>query len=186
MTTRHILLYSGVSLLSRAIQLQTWSRTNHVAYVLPDYRIVDMWKRGGRIIDTPLVGHNQATRIWMAAIRMEDDQAAQIDKTMMQMTDKKYAYGQIIGFLARRTPRAYRDYDCHSMPLERIKRFVCSGAIQYAFCRAGRPLVNKPWYKTSPADIAESTELRRKYEVSALNWEFFTGIWRADDGFDNG
>jgi hypothetical protein len=181
MTTRHILLYSGVSLLSRKIQFWTWSLKNHIAYVLQDYRIVDMWRGGGRIIDHPWQGHHDATRVWLADVRMEDYQAREVDRIMEQMPGKGYAYGQIIGFLARRTPRAYRGHDCHSMDIDQIRRFVCSGAVQYAFCRAGRPLVNKPWYKTDPSDIAESTELEHKREITGMDWRFWVDVWKTHE-----
>ncbi len=179
LTNVHLLLYQGVSLLSRAIQWQTWSRWNHVALVLDDYKVLDAWKGGVRIIEHPNEGHSERTRIYLADVRLPEDVAAQINAVARAQEGKGYAYGQLVGFLRRHTPRAYRGHSCHTIDADNIKRFVCSGIIQYAFCRAGWPIVRKPWYKTDPSDIAESPVLRnqRPYEG---DWYLRKSLWEAE------
>ncbi len=176
----HLLLYSGVSWLSRAIQWQTWSQWNHVALVMPDYRIVDAWKGGIRLIDDPMEGHSKRTRVYLADVTVPVDVAQRIYALTLAQVGKGYAYGQVIGFLRRRTPRAYRDLLCTTADPDEIDRFVCSGLIQYAFCRNRWPLVQKAWYKTDPSDIAESTRLTN---IRAFHgdWAFWRDVWQIHD-----
>jgi uncharacterized protein YycO len=180
MRQMHLLLYSGVSLLSRAIQWQTWSRWNHVALVMPDYRIIDAWKGGVRIIDEPYEGHAKSTQVMLADVKVPYDVALRVWDLALGQVGKRYAYGQLLGFLRRRTPRAYRGQACATIDPDEIKRFVCSGLIQYAFCRNKWPLVDKPWYKTDPSDIEESTRLTNRRMFHG-DWAFWRDVWQIHD-----
>ncbi len=178
--TRHILLYQGVSLFSRAIQWQTWGKFSHVAIVRRDYRIVDAWKGGVRLIDDPMEGHSNNTRIWLADVRIPEDLEHAIDPLLNAAEGKDYAYGQFFNFLRRREPRAFRGMTCNMVPPDEIPSFVCSGLAQYAFCRAGWPLVQKAWYKTDPSDVAESTRVLHSRRFHG-DWSFWTNVWRTHD-----
>jgi uncharacterized protein YycO len=142
-----VLLYEGVSLLSKAIQWRTWGPYSHAALQLADGQVIDAWKGGVRKIKGPFVGHDKKTRVLAYDIRdLTATQAEAMAKFAMAQIGKGYDYLGVMRFLTRR--------DANN------GKWFCSELVAAAACVAGRSLLEKPSHRISPSDLASSTELR--------------------------
>ncbi|WP_448577461.1 YiiX/YebB-like N1pC/P60 family cysteine hydrolase [Thermosphaera sp.] len=146
-----ILLYRGVSLLSRLIRWRTWSEYSHVALEIHRGEIVDAWKGGVRLIRSPFEGHDPETVVEAYEIAgLRPEQAARAALFARAQIGKPYDYWGVLRFIIRRDPTQPND------------RWFCSELVFAALLHGGVRLLERvPAHRASPGDLARSPLLRR-------------------------
>jgi len=141
-----ILLYKGLSLMSRLIRVATWSEYSHAAWLDEDDGSVwEAWRRGVRRAESPSAAHNAGTPVEMYRVAGEGPAArALIRAFMRQQEGKPYDVPGILGFVFRRPMGASQD------------RWFCSELVFAAYEHAGISLLRSPAYKVKPCDLAMS------------------------------
>lgn len=148
------LQYRGLSLVSKAIQLQTRSPYSHTAVQFSD-GIIEAWHAGGRRpwtgtvrwIEHPWDGHAKNTPVDVYEVVGDYDEGACLAFAQMQI-GKSYDFRSVFRFLSRR-----------SVSSEDNDRWFCS-ELGVAIARAGglNLLIGNPAHM-SPRDIPMSPEL---------------------------
>jgi uncharacterized protein YycO len=144
-----ILLYQGVSLLSRLIKWRTWSEWSHVAIQVGGGQVIDAWKGGVRLIDNPFEGHDPATVVQVLACScLTAEQEQRIADFLVGEIGAPYDYWGVLRFVSRRD---------RPNPL----KWFCSELAFAAFQQAGIDLLARvPSWRVSPGDVAHSPLLK--------------------------
>ncbi len=147
-----ILLYQGRSLLSRSIKFRTWRDYSHAALEIHADEIIDAWKRGVRVIETPHEGHDPETIIHAFRVPpLTDEQRMAIKYFAREQVGRPYDYRGVLRFISRRDPRRQN------------KKWFCSELVFEAFLRAGIELLARvPSHRVSPGDLALSPLLTKE------------------------
>lgn len=145
-----VLLYRGVSRISRLIQWRTWSPYSHAAW--RDEWTGEVWEAwwpdGVRVLPDIHHGHTRGTVVDVFGANLELIAGAREAMTRFYRDHKgeRYDLWGILGFILR------RQYD-------KSGAWFCSEILQAASQYVGLPLVNAEPWKTSPGLIGTSTQL---------------------------
>ena len=139
-----IALYSGISLLSRAIRWRTWSCYSHCAWLDGDGSVFEAWHpHGVRHVANVNIGHTPGTVIDVFDVELTDDQKDGLRAWLTSQLGKPYDLNAILGFIWRRK-------------LEDDSAWVCSELIYQGFREVGIDLLasDVPAWKVSPGVLA--------------------------------
>lgn len=134
-----ILLYRGISPLSRTIRFRTrvisWLPPScdysHVAWELDDASVIEAWKKGGvRHVPTFAADHTPGTSVDVFEVRCPRPHLrTNIELFLLSQVGKRYDTAGILGFVARQDN------------MQRKDRWFCSELIASAFSRSKMPLL---------------------------------------------
>lgn len=138
-----IALYEGTSILSLIIRFRCWSRYSHAAWLCSDGSVIEAWQRGGvRHVASVSSQHTPGTVVRIYDVPGVDRVA--VESFLTSQIGKPYDFFAILGFVFRR-------------PFPHLRpKWFCSELVSTACDKGGVRLLNKPAWKTSPGDIADS------------------------------
>ena len=148
-----ILGYRGISIVSRAIKIQTRSEYSHIGIWLDDGSVIEAWAKGFfkgsvRQIDNPFDGHSRGTEIDVFNIT-KDYREELVEEFLVNQIGKKYDYSSVLRFVTRRDAPDN-------------KKMFCSELAELAFESGGLALLRGNPSHHSPRDTLMSPYL--KYE----------------------
>lgn len=155
-----ILLYRGVSLVSRAIRWQTRSEYSHAAWMLPDGSVIEAWRSGVRHVPSPFVNHSPGTEIDVYAVDgLTSRQARDVRDFLLAQVGRGYDWLSVLRFVSRREGAS--------------SRWFCSELVHAALAEAGVELLRGPSWQFAPGHLAWSPL------VSRVHVELSEDCWRA-------
>lgn len=131
-----ILLYKGISTISRTIKFVNWGDFSHASWKRRDDSVIEAWHVGG-VRHTPhyCVDHTPGTVIEAFKIRgLTDDQQDRIEEFLLGQVGKKYDYRGVLRFLSRRDP-------ADTVNPEDLNRWFCSVLVFCAVAHVRDPLL---------------------------------------------
>lgn len=138
--------YRGISMLSRAIQWQTWSKYSHIAEIdRKTGEVVEAWQSGGvRHLPSYHDGHTKGTVIELFEVEGASyDLERRVFERMLTQAGKGYDFTGIWGFL-RRSDR------------ENAERWFCSELDFWAWREEGIELLRR----VLPCQVSPGLEVR--------------------------
>jgi len=152
-----VLLYQGLSIVSKLIRLQTRSKFSHAAVRLTDGSVVESWASDGvRHMKTALDGHHPATII--SIFHVDGDYSPElVEKFLLDQVGKKYDFRSVFRFMSR------RDASTDPGP------WFCSELVIAAFRAGGLDLLHGPASHISPRDVGLSPFLSKITTVGGYN-----------------
>ena len=143
-----VLLYQGLSFVSRLIKGQTRSIYSHAAIRLLDGTVVEAWAGAGvRRIPNASFGHKDGTLVDVFHVEGDYD-ASKVEAFLLSQVGQDYDYWSVARFLTRRRSPANDKWFCSELAVE-------------AFRQGGLSLLNGPPSMHSPRDVALSPLLRK-------------------------
>lgn len=139
-----ILLYQGVSAVSRLIRLQTRSIYSHAAVELDSGMVIEAWHNGVDLATHYCENHTQGTLVDVFNVAATAKQIEQAACFFFQQLGKKYDFRGVARFLSRRDEPA-------------DDRWFCSELVAAGFQQAGIDLLARiPPSHVSPRDLGIS------------------------------
>lgn len=137
-----IALYKSRSLISRAIQLFTWSEYSHASYVRDDGSLeVESWWRGGVQAHGTLGEMHGEAEVDLFRVAVTVEQTRQIEEFLFSQLGRAYDLHGVAHFISRHGPHAGDQ-----------ERWFCSELVFAAYAAAGIELLSRiPAWKVSPA-----------------------------------
>ena len=155
----YILNYKGLSLISKAIKMATWSPYSHTAIANNHGAVIEAWHKGGvRLSMSPWSLHKEKTPI--SVYRVDGISyriAAKIWKSALLHVGEEYDFRALYGFIPGLRALWKDDPD----------KWFCSHLVAHVCRLSGRPLFSwtTPLYKISPGLIHYSPALSPLGEV---------------------
>ena len=147
-----VLLYRGISPISRLIRWQTRSLYSHAALRLSDGSVVEAWHVGGvRHTDGYWVDHMAGTKVDVYRICAPFDEDA-AEKFALAQVGKAYDFKSVFRFLTRRK-------------VQLDDRWFCSELVEVALREGQLSLLNGNPSEHSPRDISLSPILAFKEQL---------------------
>jgi uncharacterized protein YycO len=116
-----VLLYRGMSFISKVIQFQTRSQYSHAALQFSDGTVIEAWHVGGvRKLISPWEGHDKNTQIDVFDINGAVDERAVADFSQQQL-GKRYDFVSILRFLDRRNMPKNNAWFCSELVVEQVR-----------------------------------------------------------------
>ena len=144
-----ILLYQGVSILSRLIRWQTRSEYSHAAIELFNGEVIESWRKGVTLGHDFGSNHTRGTVVdRFEVIGMSSFQQLKASEFCKTQLGKKYDLAGVARFVTRRDEPA-------------DDKWFCSELVCAACEHAGFPLLHLPPSYTSPRDVSISPYLKR-------------------------
>ena len=149
-----ILCYRGTSLISRLIELRTWSCYSHTSWMCSNGSEFEAWPGKG-VVHAAMWGenHTPVTQIdcFDFVQPLSPDEIQDMEAYLIMQVGKHYDYSGVFGFL----PIA-RLFGLHN----NSKAFFCSELIAAATQYINRPLSRKATWRIDPDDVAMSPVLK--------------------------
>lgn len=166
-----ILLYRGISWVSRVIQWQTRTPYSHAAWMMRDGTVIEAWHVGGvRHNANPFLCHTSGTTVDVYDFKQPLSTAEhdRIESFLLSHCGRSYDFLGVFRFLTRD--------NCE--PSNGKLKWFCSELVAEACADAGRRLLRAPSHQLSPGHLAWSTELIEVMpEMDLHEWEYIYPKW---------
>lgn len=155
-----IAFYKGKSLLSRGIQLRTWSEYSHAAWLFGDESVIEAWTNGVRHVSSLSRAHTPGTVVDVFRVPEIDDATIEASNRrqvasafLLEQLGKPYDFQGIFGFLLRKEEQSPEKWFCSEL---------C-----FAACKqAGVELLSRvPAWKVDPGLLSLSPRLVFSHSV---------------------
>ena len=157
MKTIYVAFYKGKSFWpSRLIRWITWSDYSHVAVQFPDENgvVYEAWASGIRCVASLSAQHQPGTSVDIFTIEVDQTSYDLIIQALQSKLGNPYDWTGVFRFFA--IARLFMSKD---PTYSELVRWFCSEYVAWAFFQGFVRILNKPFWKQSPADQAASPEL---------------------------
>jgi uncharacterized protein YycO len=145
--TGDIIVIRTDSLTSRFIQWWTGSEWSHVGMMISETMYIHAAKRGVKIGFLPSHSIIMESLTWIKPLTVDEQDT--MKRFLMSKLDSPYDWRGLLSFVLRRN-------------VSKKSWFFCSELVVEAAAHAGRVLVDKQAYWTTPKDIYQSDRLARR------------------------